>query len=122
MNDNKEINKKAVDRYLLGKYAVQSIVGVAVIGVVTKTLEAVLIASTCENHINTMSKVGIFAIAALVGLKCSDMSEETYHKIMMALLRFKAVLNEIDGRESITNQEAFELFKKYLKEELGFEA
>lgn len=121
MNNEKEIEKKAVNTYLLGKYAVQSIVGVAVIGVVTKTLEAVLAYSTDDESISMMSKIGIFAIAALVGVKCSDMSEETYHKIMMVLLRFKAVMNEIDDKR-LTNQEAFELFKEFAKEELGFES
>ena len=47
------------------------------------------------------------------------MSEETYYKVSIALLKFKAFMNEIDNRESITNEEIFELFKKYLKEELG---
>lgn len=119
-NKTKEIDEQRIKEcYVLGKLTVQSIVGLAVMGVVSKTLEAVLIASTCDEHIGIGSKIGIFAIAALVGIKCSDMSEETYYKVSIALLKFKAFMNEIDNRESITNEEIFELLKKYLKEELG---
>lgn len=102
---------KLAARYFLIKTTIELLIGYTASKVTDAVLNALLGGNT-----NFVIKIGIKAIAVMVGVEVGSMSGKEYDTIMSIVTKLMIFFKELDKHENLTNEEIHQMMVRIFKD------